>query len=440
MMAGFTSKVEGCQRAWAPPSVSGPGMRVLLLQGPVGPFFRRLQEFLTRNGFDCQRVSFNAGDRLFSDGAGRIGFSGSLDEWADWLSAYLAAGKADCIILFGAERPVHAVARRLGRAFGVPVLSLEEGYIRPGFVTAECGGNNASSPLAGRLPPADFEACEAKPGQDYRGFRAMCLYGAAYYTVRQFFSGPRERALFHRRMVWLAESLCWIRNYWRLVTRRAQNFRMIERLLEHYDCRYYLIPLQVSADSQLADAAGGWNNARLISEALRSFARAANPGFRLVFKIHPLERGHSGDHRIVHETAKSLGIAGRVDVLEAGSMGLLTRHSAGMITINSTSGLSAIHHGVPLMVLGKAIYRHPMLVTHSDPQPDFDSFWNEGRTADGELRHRFLAWLRCQSLKPGDFYAADGMAEACQSVLERLEQELPSGASVYDRETDMAAC
>ena len=127
-------------------------------------------------------------------------------------------------------------------------------------------------------------------------------------------------------------------------------------------------------------------------------------------------------------------------MLEAGSLGLLTRHSAGMITINSTCGLSAIHHGVPLMVLGKAIYRHPMLVSHCYPQPDFDSFWDGGSTADGKLRHRYLAWLRCQSLKPGDLYAADGMMQACQSVLEWLEQELPSGAFATEEKIEMAAC
>lgn len=440
MMAGFTSRID-CQQ-YGSSSLPSPGSvkRILLLQGPVGPFFRRLQQFLNSNGFDCQRVSFNAGDRLFSDRTGRTGFAGSLSEWREWLSAYLGKGETDCIILFGAARPVHDVARELGRRFGVPVLSLEEGYVRPGFVTMEAGGNNAFSPLAGQLPPPEFEPDDAKSGHDYRGFRAMCLYGAAYYTVRQFFSGPRERALFHRKMVWLAESACWIRNYWRLATRRTHNFRLIERLLEHYDRRYFLIPLQVSADSQLADAAGGWNNARLISEALRSFAQSADPGLRLVFKIHPLERGHSGDYRIVHQQAKALGIDDRVDVLEAGSIGLLTRHSAGMITINSTSGLSAIHHGVPLMVLGKAIYRHPMLVTHSDPNPDFDSFWKGGAVADGKLRHRYLAWLRSQALISGDFYAADGMADACQSVLERLEQELQSRNTATDFETDMAAC
>lgn len=39
--------------------------RILMLQGPVGPFFRKAQALLNDSGFDAWRVCFNAGDRLF---------------------------------------------------------------------------------------------------------------------------------------------------------------------------------------------------------------------------------------------------------------------------------------------------------------------------------------------------------------------------------------
>jgi hypothetical protein len=92
------------------------------------------------------------------------------------------------------------------------------------------------------------------------------------------------------------------------------------------------------------------------------------------------------------------------------------------------------------MVLGNAIYRHPMLVTNSHPQPDFDSFWGGSAVADGKLRHRYLAWLRHESLKLGDFYSKEGMAQACQSVLETMTQDLQPRRSATDEEMDMAAC
>ena len=38
---------------------------------------------------------------------------------------------------------------------GTKVLSLDKGYFRPGYISLEKGGNNASSPIAGLLPEVD---------------------------------------------------------------------------------------------------------------------------------------------------------------------------------------------------------------------------------------------------------------------------------------------
>ncbi len=41
------------------------GKRVLLLQGPVGPFFWNLSKDLQKRGADVFKFNFNAGDALF---------------------------------------------------------------------------------------------------------------------------------------------------------------------------------------------------------------------------------------------------------------------------------------------------------------------------------------------------------------------------------------
>ena len=107
--------------------------RVLLLQGPVGPFFARLQGYLEAAGVACWRVCFNAGDRHFAARRGRIDFSGSLGQWRDWLRACLEDGGFDAVVGFGCFRPQHVVARRLAEEAGLAFLSLEEGYLRSGF-------------------------------------------------------------------------------------------------------------------------------------------------------------------------------------------------------------------------------------------------------------------------------------------------------------------
>ncbi len=406
--------------------------RVVLLQGPVGPFFRHLQSFLEKKGYEVLRIYFNAGDRAFACDGRRFDYRGGKADWPVWFSTLLSTAHPDHLIYFGSGREIHRVARLAAEKAGVNVISLEEGYIRPGFVTVECGANNAASPIARQLPPERFdEAAGALAQTDFKGFSRMCLYGAAYFSMHTLFSSLSEREIFHRPFNPVREVFAWARNYYRRSAHIYRNFVSVEKLLEHYHGQYFVIPLQVPADSQMAEAARGWNNARLITAALDSFARCATVTHRLVFKIHPMERGHSDDYRHIHKAARRLGIEGRVDVIDTGSLGLLTRHSAGMITINSTSGLSAIAHGVPLLVIGDALYSQERLAICGHGAPDFDAFWHQTNVADAALRRRYLAWIKASCLKPGDFYAQEGMEPACEGILLALE----AGAADHIQET-----
>src|SRR5262245_13813838 len=104
--------------------------RVLLLQGPVGPFFRRLHRFLELRGFDVSRICFDAGDRFFARGTRCHVYRGGRKEWQRWFSDFVSATQPDHIVYFGAGREIHRVARSVAEASGVNVISLEEGYIR----------------------------------------------------------------------------------------------------------------------------------------------------------------------------------------------------------------------------------------------------------------------------------------------------------------------
>lgn len=404
------------------PSKSAP--RVLLLQGPVGPFFRKVQGLLNQNGFEAWRVCFNAGDRLFARGNQNLHFSGTADVWRDWFAEIVGEHGFDYVVLFGCEREIHKIAIEQCALAGVPVLCLEEGYIRPGFVTMELGGNNWRSPIAGRLPPEDdAEPIQERPkGVSYpSSFGAMATYAYTYFAVRGVFSRPSERKLFHKpKRSFVREMFYWIKNYYRKFSNLGRNYRCMERLLEHHDKRYYLVPLQVHDDGQLGAAAGGWSNQKLILKSIVSFARNAPAATQLVFKIHPMERGHSQESQFIRQVSVLNNVADRVHILDGGSLGLLTRHSAGMVTINSTSGLSALVHGVPLAVLGQAFYRHPTLAFCINKGIELDRFWLSGHVAPAPLRRDYMHWVAQECLQQGDFYAYEGMEVAANSLLAKL--------------------
>lgn len=404
------------------PSKSAP--RVLMLQGPVGPFFRKAQAFLNENGFDAWRVCFNAGDRLFARGSKNLHFSGTAEAWQDWFTEVLAEHGFDYVVLFGCERVIHKIAIEQCALVGTPVLCLEEGYVRPGFVTMELGGNNWLSPIAGQLPPEEGaeKRRERIKGTSYpSSFGAMATYAFTYFAVRGVFSTLSERKLFHKhKRSFVTEMFYWIKNYYRKFRNLGVNYRSMERLLEHHDKKYYLVPLQVHDDSQLGAAGSGWNNQKLILKSIVSFARNAPPNYQLVFKIHPMERGHSQDKQFIRQVSVLNNVADRVHILDNGSLGLLTRHAAGMVTINSTSGLSALHHGIPLAVLGQAFYRNSALAFCVNKGIDLDDFWGANHVAPSALRRDYLNWIVHQCLQPGDFYAYEGIEVAKNSLVAKL--------------------
>jgi capsular polysaccharide export protein len=402
--------------------------RVVLLQGPVGSFFRRAQDHLNANGFDAWRVRFNAGDRLYSRGDKTLDFIGNVDSWRLWFSEIIRENGFDAVVLFGSERLVHRVAIECAEQLGIPVVCLEEGYIRPGYVTMELGGNNWRSPIAGQLPPAEFNSPRRegpKPVPSSGSFSAMAWAALQYFTIRAIISTPGERKLFHKqKRTLLSEGFYWVKNYYRKFAHVGRNYHISERLLEHHDKRFYIVPLQVHDDTQLGRAANAWNNQKLILKTIVSFARNAPNDHHLVFKIHPMERGHTRDWHFIRQVSALNDVKDRVHVLDGGSLSLLTRHSAGMITINSTSGLSAIHHGVPLAVLGQALYRNPELAFCVERGIDLDRFWSEAFVAPEKVRHRYLSWIHHQCLAGGDYYAKEGMEAAAQSLKVKIEQAL----------------
>lgn len=401
--------------------------RVLLLQGPVGPFFQQLQTKLNESGYDAWRLCFTSGDRLFSNRHKRITYNQGMSEWPSWLEQFLTYSDIDCIVLFGCERPVHKLAIHVAQRRNIQVVSMEEGYIRPGYVTVEYGGNNRMSPLAGSLPPIDFEpsSCLKKTKSASKSFSKMCWYGFRYYSYN-FLSGFNQRATFHKNRSLTGESFCWTRNLFRKVAHQGLNFGTVERLLEHYDKKYFVVPLQVSDDSQLRSAAKGWTNEKMILAAISSFASHAQDETRLVFKIHPLDRGHSTHAKLIRSIATLHKIADRIDIIDTGSLGLLVRHSAGMLTINSTSGLSAIAHAIPLLVFGEAIYSDTPFAYRALRKEEIHSFWRNTHAPDRSLCGKYIAWLRENCLKPGDFYDNEGILAAIDGVMEKIAAITPT--------------
>jgi capsular polysaccharide export protein len=382
--------------------------RVLMLQGPVGPFFDRLGAWLQTTGATVNRVVFQGGDEFDCKLVAPIRYQGSPADWPAFFANLLLQLEPECVVLFGQTRTYHKAALGIAKASGVPVAVMEEGYFRPGFATMELGGvNGYSSTLerftwqpAASLVPGFTEAQGITPEISTRHFQKMAWHAARHYAALWRGRGNYPNYVHHRIEDPFFYSKYWVRSWVRKLFHRGPDRRVQARLLSG-TAPYYLVPLQVDGDSQLVFHSTFGKNPDFIVEVLASFARHAPSNSLLVFKQHPYSRGGPGHMSLIRGFAESLGVSDRICHLNEGDTPLLAERSAGVVVINSTVGLQALERGAPLMVLGDALYNQPKLAF----QGALDEFWERAHVPDRELTQTFLSQLKNLTQVPVSLYA-----------------------------------
>lgn len=402
------------------PPQKNAAARILLLQGPVGPFFESLHKTFIASGFEVKRVLYNSADKLFAFKQGIVRFSGDEQDWESWLRTEFKCNKPDIVVFFGSSRPAHKIARKLAPEFGIETVSLEEGYLRSGYITCEIGGNNQHSPLCdwnlsdqshGKpLPPLDIRS----------SFLMMCLWAAIYYLWRGIFKLPNDTCLYHRQTnSLLKEAFAWTTNTVRRFFAKQSEASTINQLCTRLSGKYLLIPLQTPSDSQLKMAARGWNNKKLVEQSLLALKKNKSNQL-LVFKTHPLDTQVPVIERFINRLAQQHHCARQVIILHSGSISELTKHSSGMVVINSTSGFSALHHNVPLLVLGEAVYRHASIATIGDSAHAISEFFKLRSAKDQKTVKKFIETVKACALLPGDFYILQGRQLAAQAITKKI--------------------
>ncbi|MFT4241869.1 MAG: capsular biosynthesis protein [Acidovorax sp.] len=384
------------------------GKRVLLLQGPMGPFFRGLAQDLAAAGAIVHKVNFNGGDKLFY-WRNAASFKGTLQEWPYWLRARLREWGIEVIVLFGDCRPVHRCVDALAREQGCVVGVFEEGYLRPHHVTFELHGVNGHSGFARdlgkrmeqlRVPPPLVPVLPT--------FWHATAWSVGYVLAAWLSQWFWNHDLHHRRLT-ILEGLPWLRSAVRKQWFRWRERGLQKRLTTELSGRYFLVPLQVFNDSQVDVHSQYEDVPQFIAEIIKSFAqtatargKASETGDWLVFKHHPMDRGYVSYTDLIARLAKAHGVGPRVLYIHDQHLPTLLNHAKGVVVINSTVGLSALQHGTPTLACGSSIYDVPGLTF----QGDLRHFWSQARTAvpDKEALKRFTSSLIACTQLNGSFY------------------------------------
>jgi capsular polysaccharide export protein len=394
--------------------------RVLFLQGLASLFFSRLGAALEARGHEVHRVNFNGGDRVFWRLPGAIDFTGTIEEWPAVLGELLETRRITDIVLFGDCRPLHRAAIKLASHRATPVHVLEEGYLRPSWITLELGGVNAYSSLprdadwyrrtAGTLPP--FEAVPSAPGSFFRRAREDVLYNVATVALAWRYPGFRTHRPWHP----FVEYAGWLAKFARQpITRRRADRLMRELTGSRYPL--YLFPLQLDCDFQIREHSQFGRIEPALDRVITSFARHAPPAARLVVKEHPLDNGLTNWQRLTERLASARGVAERVIYLHDGDLGALLCRARAVVTINSTVGTLALGEGLPVIALGQAIYNFAGLTY----QGELDDFWLKGAPADPALFEAFRRVLGARCLIYGGFFSEAALAAAVDGEVAKIE-------------------
>lgn len=378
--------------------------RVLLLQGPMGDYFKTVSCWLKKNNIESYKLVLNGGDWFFSKNLNNLHYRGRLSLFDQWLTDQVKAHGFDAMICFGDCRFYHRIAKQVATELGVKFFVFEEGYVRPNYITFEEEGVNDFSSFKRYYQNADHTIPDLplpdRPLQVDSSFKKLIKTAISYYLLWVLCSFLYPYYKHHRLISPFKEVLYWLKSgFQRVINARREPYQFLD-LIQHHSDRYFIVALQVHNDSQVRVHSDYADVKDFIEEVMLSFSEHTDKQKHLVLKHHPMDRGYRNYSRFIKSLSLRLGIQDRVHYVCDVHLPTLMKHSLGIVTINSTTGIQALHHGKPVIALGRAIYNLPKLTY----QGTLDKFWhNPGRVNRLHYR-RFRYALVYYSQLNGSYY------------------------------------
>lgn len=373
----------------------------LLLQGPAGPFMRRFASELRAEGIAVTKVNFHAGDALFFGGRDAVSFRGRFEDFPEWVDALMEERGIDGVFAFGDCRTLHRMAFEAAERRGASTWAFEEGYLRPDWITLERWGVNGHS----RMPkdPAFYRSLDLPdlpaPSSVGKSFHLTSWYSTLNALAFTHLNRGFPHYEHHRILNAWYHTFVWCRNVARKRRFAWAERDMLQRFTGPLSGRYFLVPLQVHCDFQILHSPYS-DVLEFVDEVLTTFAAHAAPEDHLLLKHHPMDRAYREYGALLQQLARRHDLVGRLHYCHDLHLPTLLKNAKGTITINSTVGLSSMHHGTPVCCLGTAVYDMEGL-TH---QEGLQTFLAAPGEVDMDLYHRFRRYLLHVNQVNGSFY------------------------------------
>ena len=380
----------------------------LFIGAPFGPFFSRLARELEAAGGEVFRTVCEGGEYRETPSHCRVIYRHRDGDWKRFIRGVVRRKKVDAVITFNDTLPRNRGALEIAEEFGLHSFVLENGYLRPHWVTLERDGVNGFSRLP-RDPDVYLEARQAvQEPVDNRQFPAG-LRPHVIHTIAHFAAAIAAKPVLGFDAKYYGDSVYrqgfgYVREYlWRLT---HDESGVLKRALELADGgnKVFLALLQKPGDAQLVVHSRHGGNAAFVDELITSFAADAPPDAILVVKQHPLDYGVERTPARVAALIARHNLADRVFFLRKTSIDKIMARAHAVVTINSTAGLAAIIEEKPVLCVGRAFYNIPGLASAGP----LSQFWREATPPTADLVKGFIAFLKSTSQFNGGFHTPEG--------------------------------
>lgn len=378
---------------------------ILLLQGPVGPFFQKFADQLESRGHNVLKVNLNGGDLYYFRKGKYLNFTSGAGVWPAWIESVMVGREIDRLYLFGDCRRYHRQAIEIAKRLDIDVYVFEEGYVRPNYVTLEKGGVNGftsaceKTGIHDRLSQTKLEIDDLPSEPVSNVFSAAARHCVQYYIAASLLGGTFRNYEHHRSLNIFTEGLYWAQSGFRKISYRITERKLGDLILKG-DQKYFLLPLQVHSDMQVRQHSVFSSIEKYLEHVISSFSKSGRDNCSLVIKHHPYDRGYKNYTSVIKKLALVYGLENRLHYVHDTDLPSLLQNAEGSVLINSTVGISSLYHDTPVKALGEAIYDIEGLTF----QGSLESFWQNPGEVNQDLFKRFRRYLIDKTQINGSLY------------------------------------
>lgn len=395
-LRGLPKKSLGIPNSPLHPAEKSPKLKikkVLIVQADWEAGMRRLAQDLQDMGHQVGKVAFCFCDLFYAiHGIKTHAFRNPIGEFHHWLTELVEKEGYDTFFLYNHYRPYNQVAWNLACDRGIDCHVFELGLLRPNFITVfdrdhtpiDAIRRSWQTILESGNEPDDIPppTAIARASTPWKVILMGLHYLLSRLTLPLFpnFIDQRDMNLWYHFKHGVI-------HVWRYLD-RTRDLDMDRVFAGEWSKSYYVAPLQVHSDTQISENSDFQSIEEFIETVVDSFARHAPKDTKLVFKVHPMDRGYKDYHDLITELDYRLG-GGRLVYVDRVHLPNLLNHALGLVNINSTVGLSGLIHHLPVIALGHAVYDLPKLTY----QGDLDSFWREAKPVEKRWIRQFVKLL-----------------------------------------------